>query len=395
MKIVAINTVAEVYNAPGRIMTDICRAINDNGGDALAVYGRGEPPLGINSYHMGGKFDFYSHTLKSRITDSEGLHSVVATRKMLDEVERFEPDIVHLHNLHGHYLNYRLLFDWLKTTGVPVVWTLHDCWAFTGHCAYYSSVKCNGWLTGCKQCKHIREYPRSYIDRARYNFAKKTDVFTSLDRLTIVPVSQWLANEVASSFLNKYSVKVIPNGIATDIFRRVPAEFRSRTFRILGVASNWENRKNLQFFIDLAYNSPTAIVYLAGRLSRKQRKKLPKNILLVGEVKDCQEMAHVYSSVDMFINASDSETFGMTTIEAMSCGLPVIVNNTTALPEVIAGDSAFVTDIRDKKKVLTLIEKIKNEIIPLKTETSLEHVRANYDVSVMVSAYIQLFKNIL
>ena len=396
MKVVAINTVAVDYNAPGRIMTDICRAVNNVGGDTLVVYGRGDAPHGVNSYQMGGNFNFYNHTLKSRLTDSEGLHSIAVTRKMLNELEHFSPDIIHLHNLHGHYLNYPLLFDWLKTSGVPVVWTLHDCWAFTGHCAYYSSVKCNGWRTGCKLCKHAREYPSSYIDRARYNFSKKAETFTSIDRLTVVPVSQWLADEVASSFLNKYPVKVIPNGIATNVFRHMNVENSTPKFKILGVASKWENRKNLQFFIELAHaSSAFANVYLVGRLSRKQRKILPDNIMLIGEIKSSEDMARVYSSVNLFINASVAETFGMTTIEAMACGLPIIVNDTTALSEVIAGDAAFVVDINDMGKVLQMIEKIKNEVVPFKTGTSVGHIKTKYDISLMTSAYIQLFKSIL
>ncbi len=397
MRVVAINTVADAHNAPGRIMTEICRAVNNSGGESLLVYGRGTTPVGIKSYRVGGNVDVLLHTIKSRLTDSEGLHSRNNTFRLIKEIEQFGTDIVHLHNLHGHYLNIPILFDWLKKSQIPVVWTLHDCWAFTGHCAYYSTCNCDLWHNGCQKCKYTKEYPRSYISQSRRNYELKKELFTSLDNMTIVPVSQWLAGEVALSFLNKYKQQVIYNGIDTNEF--VPDNFSTENyarFKILGVASNWENRKNLQFFIDLSEQLfPDEKIVIVGSLSRTQKRLLSlRQIVYKDVVTDSRELSDIYASCDIFINPSRAETFGMTTIEAMSCGLPVIVNNATALPEIIANNNGYAVDINDISLVRNTINEIRNASHNYKSICR-NHVQVNYSLNAMTEQYKTLYNTII
>ncbi len=392
MRVASINTVAEISNAPGRIMTDIGAAVLNNGGEVFIAYGRGEGCNIASSYKIGDTFDFIKHTSLSRIFDSEGLHSRKATMKLIQRLERFSPEIIHLHNIHGHYINYKILMQWLNATNIPAVWTMHDCWAFTGHCAYYSANKCNKWKdSSCRDCKFKKSYPRSIIySKSERNFARKSTAFKSLNNLSIVAVSQWLADEIRQSFLGDYPIKVIPNGINTEVFKPYPSTI-GKKHRIIGAAANWRENKNIDFFNRLASKLPDDYeIALAGDIPCK----IDKKIISVGKIIDNAELAKFYSTGNVFINSSREETFGMTTIEAMSCGVPVIVNNVTAIPETIAPGTGFAIDIDNIEHVLNTIEKIRSSKEPM-ADACRRHVVENYPRERMVQNYLNLYTDIL
>ncbi len=394
MKVIAINTVAAPDNAPGRIMMDICSAVAESGNDVIAIYGRGKNPLSDNvgSGRIGSRAGVSYHALMSRITDREGLYSATATRHLIAFLEKENPDIIHLHNIHGHYLNYSILMSWLHKSKIPVVWTMHDEWAFTGHCASY--LDCVRWKHGCPSCPHKNYYPKSIIgNNSASNYVRKKDLFTSLDNLTIVAVSRWLDEELEQSFFAGKPVTVIPNGVDTGIFRPQPTIMADGTFNILGVASRWDKAKGLDTFIELADRVGDGCrITLVGNAGWR---RLPKSIHAVGHISSSQDLARLYSSADLFINPSRSESFGMTTLEAMACGTPVIVNNCTALPECVTHSTGIVADTSDISKLIKAIDKIRDKGKARYSDRCIRHIRDNYSTTRMSAGYLSLYNSIL
>lgn len=388
MKIFAINTVARTDNAPGRIMTQICEAASRQGHDVMIAYGRGLPPKNIKSTHIGGPINVLWHTLRSKLDDAEGMASLGATLNLTREIIRFNPDIVHIHNLHGHYINYYHLLDFLNYEKIPVVMTLHDCWPYTGHCAYYVANNCNQWKSGCKNCVHYGEYPKAFRSNAASNYELKKSVFTSAN---IVAVSHWLAKEIGQSFLQNNTLTIIPNAVDAFAFR--PRDVARERLTILGVANKWEPRKNFNFFVYLAKQLPDADIKIIGDLSLSQLRQCSKNIISLGRIKDPGRLSQIYSSAHVFINASHEETFGMTTIESMACGTPTIVNNTTALPEVIVPQTGIVIDIDNTSAVVDAIKHIAQS--PEMRKHCRNHILKNYALKTMTDKYINLYHNIL
>lgn len=394
MKVVAINTVAAPDNAPGRIMTDICSAAAHAGNDVIAIYGRGRMPVldKVASGRMGCKAGVLYHTLMSRITDREGLYSATATRRLIAFLEKENPDIIHLHNIHGHYMNYPILMSWLRESGMPVVWTMHDEWAFTGHCASY--FDCTAWQHGCYSCQRKYSYPKSILaNNSASNYARKRDMFTSLDNLTIVAVSRWLADELKRSFFADKPITVIPNGVDTGIFCPQPVATSNGTFNILGVASRWDKVKGLDAFIELAgIVGDGCRITLVGNTGWR---RLPKSINAVGHVSSLQELARLYSSADLFINPSAIESFGMTTVEALACGTPVIVNNRTALPECVTHDTGIAVNTDNTGELVSAINEIRDNGKPYYSNRCVSYIRDNYSTVSMSASYLSLYNSLL
>ncbi|HFE9683151.1 TPA: glycosyltransferase [Clostridium perfringens] len=340
MKVLQINSVCGV-GSTGRIATDLYKVLEEQGHECVIAYGRGTAPEGIKTIKIGTDFDNYMHVAKTRIFDKHGFGSTKATKEFIKKVKEYDPDVIHLHNIHGYYINIEILFNYLKEANKKVIWTLHDCWAFTGHCAYFDYVECNKWKKECKSCPQRKEYPISnIIDNSNWNFKKKNELFNGVKNLTIVTPSEWLGNLVKKSFLNRYYTKVIYNGIDLEIFKPTSNNFKKingieKKKIILGVASIWDRRKGLDKFIKLnsLLNDEYKIVLIG--INKKQKIDLPKDILAIERTNNIHELVQIYTAADIFVNASDEETMGLVTIEALACGTPVIVNDSTAVPEVI------------------------------------------------------------
>ncbi|NLX92349.1 MAG: glycosyltransferase [Clostridiales bacterium] len=338
MKVLQINSVCG-YGSTGRIAVEICESLEHNGHDCLIAYGRGSASQSVNSSRIGSDLGVNIHGALSRLTDRHGFYSHGATRKFLKQAEAFNPDVIHLHNIHGYYINIKLLFEWLAKMNKPVVWTLHDCWAFTGHCSHFDYVKCEKWKTGCKRCPQKKEYPASIcIDASKANYKSKQELFTSIEKMIIATPSEWLAGKVRESFLKSYPVFAIPNGIDLSVFRPTKNNFREKNGLtdktiLLGVANKWDARKGIEDFIRLSEDlGPEYKVVLVGV---DDKQSLPKNILRIKRTQNLQELIGIYSAADIYINTSVEETMGMTTVEALACGTPVIVYNATAVPETV------------------------------------------------------------
>lgn len=330
-----INTVCGV-GSTGRICTDLAEVLEQNGHECKIAYGRGIVPEKYKKYavKIGSDLDVKLHALQTRLFDNTGFGSKRATKKFIRWVKEYNPDIVHLHNLHGYYINIEVLFNYLADADKPVIWTLHDCWTFTGHCAYYSYVKCNKWRTGCYNCPQKKAYPSSlFLDSSKNNWEQKKKLFTSVKKMTLVTPSKWLAGEVQRSFLDKYPVKVIPNGIDLDVFKPTPSDFRKKHNLegkkiILGVASTWDTRKGLNDFVELSKILDENYKIVLVGVTVKQKKELPKNILAIERTNNVQELAEVYTASDVLFNPTYEDNYPTVNLEAQSCGTPVVTYRT-------------------------------------------------------------------
>ena len=278
MKYLFINVVAG-NGSTGRIAADQCRELQAQGHECVLAYGRWESNCSdVTTYRIGTTLDCRVHGLLTRLFDLHGFGSSRATRKFLRWVQNYDPDVIWLHNLHGYYLNIELLFDYLKTCGKPVCWTLHDCWAFTGHCSHFSYVGCEQWKTECTTCVQKKEYPKCIgISDVHRNFVRKKRAFTGVPDMTLITPSQWLADRVRQSFLKEYPVEVVYNKIDTSVFKATPGNFRNKyglqnKIIVLGVASVWNERKGIKVFGELAHCLGAQYALVMVGLTERQKE---------------------------------------------------------------------------------------------------------------------------
>lgn len=399
MKVLQINSVCGIRST-GRICTDIADVLRENGDECKVAYGRESVPKQYEdiAFRIGNDNDVKLHALASRAFDTAGFHSKRATRSLLKYIDEFSPDIIHLHNIHGYYLNVELLFDYLKERNLPVVWTLHDCWSFTGHCSHYASVGCEKWKSGCYSCPQKGEYPASlFLDGSKRNYERKKSAFCGIKNLTVVTPSEWLAEETRKSFLGEYRVVAIPNGIDTEVFKPTESDFRERYGLenkkiILGVATAWSEKKGLSKFIKLADLLGDDYKIVLVGLAEEQRVDIPKEILGLTRTNSAKELAEIYSAADLCVSLSEEETMGLTVVEANACGTPSMVFNKTALPELIGDKNGAVVNRTDMHDVCDEIKGLCSE--SFSHEDCVDHA-ACYEKQKMYQKYIDLYKEIV
>lgn len=396
MKVLQINSVCGI-GSTGRIATDIHNILIEQGHESYIAYGRDLPKNCDNVIKIGTRIDNYTHVAKTRVLDKHGFGSKKATIKFIDEVKELDPDIIHLHNIHGYYINIEILFNYLKIANKPVVWTLHDCWSFTGHCAYFDYAACNKWQKGCNKCPEKKSYPSSFVfDNSKNNYASKKDIFTGVDNLTIVTPSHWLADLVKESYLKEYSVKVINNGIDLDVFKPTKGNFKEKCslnnkYIIMGVASVWDRRKGLKYFIELADRlSEDEVIVLVG-LSEKQIKEVPSRVVGITKTNNIDELVDIYSSADVFVNPTLEDNFPTTNLEALACGTPIITFDTGGSPESVDTLSGIVIKDKTSKKLYESIQCLKRSN---QYDISFLNKIANdkYDKKLKFLEYINLYK---
>lgn len=353
MKVLLINSVCGIRST-GRIVTDLAEQFRAQGHECRIAYGREEAAQEYKdiSYPIGAKRNIYMNAAKARAMDNEGFNAKKETAQFLKWAEGYNPDLLWLHNLHGYYIHVGMLFDWIKSRpNMQVRWTLHDCWAFTGHCTHFSYVNCDQWKVGCQACVQKKEYPASlWRDACAKNYARKKQAFCGVKDMTLITPSQWLADLVKQSFLKDYPVQVIHNTIDTHAFRPTPSDFRKRyglenKKLLLGVATSWSDRKGLQDFVKLSQMLGGEYRIALVGLTQKQIKKMPENILCLPRTNSKEELAQIYTAADLFLNLSREETFGLTTVEALSCGTPAVVYKGTACEEIAREYGAVAVDI--------------------------------------------------
>ena len=338
MKYLFLNTVAD-FGSTGKLIVSACQELERQGHTCCIAYGRKGAACNVPSVAIGTPWDYRLHALRHRIFGTGGFGSKAATRAFLQWVREYDPDVIWLHNLHGYYIHIGLLFDYLRVCGKEIRWTLHDCWAFTGNCPYFTMAQCEKWKLGCGGCPQKGLYPKAFLDATAQNYQKKKALFTGIPHLTLQVPSRWLASLVAQSFLKDYPIAVVPNAVDRHIFRPTPSSFRSDhhledSFLILGAASVWEPRKGLSDFLRLRALLPESYSIVLIGLTDGQRAQLPQGILGLPRTESPEALAMAYTAADVYVCPSLEETFGMTVLEAACCGTTPIVYENTACQEV-------------------------------------------------------------
>ena len=367
MKILMINSVCGI-GSTGKIVVDLAQEIRKQGHQCCIAYGRGNAQGNVQNYKIGSDLNVYMHGILSRITDKQGFYSSHATKKFACWMKQYNPDIIHLHNIHGYYLNIEILFETLAEMGKPVIWTLHDCWAFTGHCAHFDLCGCDKWKTHCEHCMQKKEYPASYVwDNSRGNYIRKKNAIGQIDKLEVVTPSDWLKKLVEQSFLKRYPVQVVKNGIDLSEFRPVYDKNMKQKYGlqgkkiILGVASEWSKRKGLQDFEKLADMIEDKYhIVLIGNITGKKFDK--SNVTLIHRTENKAQLAAWYTEADVFFNPTYEDNYPTVNLEAQACGTPVITYNTGGSPEGIMSGGGYVIEQADLNafiKQLKAMEKMK------------------------------------
>lgn len=352
------------------------------------------------------------HALYSLLLDRHGLGPNGKTKKLVEWIKVHKPDVIHLHNIHGHFLNYKTLFEYLVTTDIPVVWTLHDCWPFTGHCAYFDAADCLRWKSGCYDCPLSKEYPKSrFIDRSKKNYELKKRLFTGMKHCVMVPVSDWLGNITKDSFMGIYPVHVIHNGIDLNTFKPITTDLRKRLgiapdkIVVLGLAAPWVPRKGYHDMIKLS-EEPDFQIVMVG-VSAEQQSELPQNVISVTRTSNQQELVEYYNMADVFVNPTYSDNFPTTNIEALACGTPVVTYRTGGSPEAIADASCekedkagalryptgMVVEQGNVEGVIRCVRELRQR--PISATICRQRAVEHFDKDKCFEEYIRLYKSLI
>lgn len=346
MRILQINSVVN-SGSTGKIAEYIGEVFINAGHESYIAFGRKANASKSNLIKIGTSFDVNLHKIQTLLTDKHALFSVNATKKFLNQIESLKPDLILLHNLHGYYVNYKLLFEYLKHTNLPVIWTLFDCWAFTGHCTYFDDIACVKWKQVCHACPKLHKYPQSlWRDNSANNFKLKQTLFSIKPNLHLITHSVWLKKMVQQSFLGNHPIHHIYSGIDTQVFTNIGSKWQFNTNKkiVLGVASIWDLRKGLQDFIQLSkLLSDDFLIVLIG-LSKKQQKDLPGGIHVINRTENQDQLASIYRAATVFVNPTLQDNFPTTNLEALACGLPVITYNAGGSAEAIDEETGVVVE---------------------------------------------------
>ena len=396
MKILEINQVN--FGSTGHIMLQIADLATKRGHEVIcSFYARRNKDKDKNCIYIGNKV---SHNIQKKLyrkTGNNGCYSKISTWNFLRKVKKFDPDLIHIHNLHNCYINLPMLFDYIKKNNKKVVWTLHDCWSFTGQCPYFTAVGCEKWKTGCHDCEQINRYPSCSVDRTDKMWNRKKEWFTGVQNLTIVTPSQWLADLVKQSFLKDYPVKVINNGINLDVFKPTESDFRTKHNLedkkiILGVASVWEVRKGLDVFIELSKRLDDRYKIVLVGTNDEVDKKLPEGIISIHRTSNQKELAELYTAADVFFIPTREDNFPTVNMESLACGTPVLTFNTGGSPEMVDEATGVVLMNEDiasvEQAVISMCESGKYS-----KEACTERAK-QYDSGLKYNEYLSLFENI-
>jgi len=392
MKLLQINVDSALYSC-GKICEDISIVAQRYGWETWVAYGREHKDGVNNEIKIGSMLDVYMHWAEQRVFDNEGLCSRRATRCLVEQIKDVNPDIIHLHLIHDHYLNYKILFEHLSSIDTPVVWTQHDSWNLTGHCYHFVSVNCERWKTECYDCPLIHKYPNNLIDRSYKNYKQKKQSFNSKENLTIVSCSHWLDNYVGQSILKNKRHFVIHNGI--DVRRFHPTKPKSKEkFRILGVALPWSKAKGIDDFYKLRELLPLDEfeITMVG-LNKEQLKDLPYGIIGIARTHNVDELVDLYSSSSVLLNATYADNFPTVNLEALACGTPVITYRTGGSPESIDEKTGVVVGQGDVNALAEAIKRMREH--PLSSEDCRKRAVELFDKDKCFEKYMTLYEELL
>ncbi len=390
MKIVQLNAVCGV-GSTGGITMEISKMLTSHNIENYILYTSGnyDYDLGIK---YSNPFLVKVNALLAKVLGNYGFNSLISTYRLIRILNKITPDIVHLHNIHGHDLNLSIFFRYLKKTRAKVVWTFHDCWAFTGYCMHFDRLECDKWKTSCQNCIQAKKYSW-FFDNSNRLYNNKKQLFTSLDNLTIVTPSQWLANLTKESYLSKFPVEVIYNGIDLDVFIPRTSDFRKRynlenKTVILGVPKG-----KLQYFMELSKIIDNNCSIVLVGLTEKEMQNLPKNIIGLPRTKDRFEMAELFTMADVYVNTTLEDTFPTVNLESLACGTPIITFNTGGSPEALDEETGMVVEKRNMHAVYEAIKALKNGND--KSDACIRRAHRLYDAKKRFNDYYELYIKIM
>ena len=359
-KLLQINSVVNT-GSTGRISERLGVLAISQGWESYIAYGREARGSQSRLIKIGSKWDVNFHAIGSILTDRHGLFSKFATKRFLQQVDIIQPDVVHLHNLHGYYINVPMLLRYLKQKNIPTVITMHDFWLMTGHCAYINQ-SCDRWKTGCGNCPRLNQYPAAKFDNTKANWKWKASLFVDMPNVTLVPVSYWLGRYVDESLLKNVKQNVIYNGIDTNVFKPfdggasvVGVDWSK--FTIMAIATRWTEANGYKDVMKLSSIIPDNCQIVMVGLDEQQMSNLPKNIIGFRKTESFTQLQELYTKSDVIFNPNREVTFGLVTAEAMACGTPAIVLRDTAGEEIVDEQTGFVVDTIEE--VIDLIPRIR------------------------------------
>lgn len=398
-KLVQINITAN-WGSTGKIAEQTALCAMARGWECWTAYGRCANPSETKLIRIGSTLDTYMHYGQQRVLDNEGLNSRWATKRFIEEVKRIDPDVIHLHNIHDHYMNYPLLFEYLNTCGKPLVWTMHDFWAVTGHCMHFTNAQCDRYQTGCHDCPMQKVFPKTLMDRSKRNWELKRQLFTANRNMTLVGVSEWVGETLRKSFLKDKPIRVIPNGIDVEAFRPVEPYrhpgIKDTDFVILGVSFVWGPEKGLGDYIELSRQLGDGYKVVLVGVTDEIIRQLPESIIGIKRTKDQHEMAALYSRADVVTILSRAETFGLTVVEGYACGTPAIVYDNTAPPALITPETGRVVKTGDVDQLVQTVQELKSSRFKeLHTKDCRRLAVEKYDKDKCFEEYIKLYNNLI
>ena len=400
MKVLEINLTYKI-GSTGKIVSSLCDIMKENTIDSYILCAYSIDINDTKIYQIDSFLNYnYANKMNifvSRITGRMGYNHKLATKRVLKWIDGIKPDIIHLHNIHGNWINIKLLFEYIKKNNIPVIWTLHDCWAFTGRCSHFTLAKCDKWKTACYSCKNKKTYPITYIfDFSKKMYADKKKWFRDINNINLVTPSKWLADLVKQSFLKDYPVKVINNGIDLSVFKPTESNFRERynipaeKYILLGVAFGWGARKGLDVFIELSKHLPDNYQIVLVGTNDKTDKQLPKNIISIHRTQNQAELAEIYTAADLFVNPTREENYPTVNMESLACGTPVLTFRTGGSPEIIDETCGSVVDCDDIDALESEIKRICTEK-PYSKDACLNRAKA-FDMNERFQEYIELYE---
>ena len=410
-KLLQINITAN-WGSTGKIAESIGIAAIKAGWGSYVAYGRWSNSSQSQLIKMGGRWEKYLHFAEQTIRDNEGLCSRGSTKRLIRQIEELNPDLMQLHNLHDHYLNYEILFEYLNQTDIKVVWTFHDCWAFTGHCFHFVTANCLKWKTGCYSCPMKNVFPHTFLDRSRENYELKKRLFGGYKNLTIVPVSDWMAGFVKESFLKDKRIEVIKNGVDLNVFKPFNNNYQElensrieltskntnqekNDFVILAVSSVWNKEKGLYDIFKLRELLPNKYHITIVGLTAKQVGLLPSGIKGIQRTQNVQELVELYSGANVLINPTYADTFPTVNLEALACGTPVVTYRTGGSPEAISDETGCVVEQGDTNALAASVENVCSRGKLHFVGTCRKRAETYFDKDKCFEKYVKLYEELI
>lgn len=406
MKVLQINT--RYYNggSTGRITYDLKKVMEANGIESYVAFGFGYTPTDDEKetvYRIESDRELLISKIWTKAIGHHGFNNKAETKRLFAWIDKVKPDIIHMHNIHNHYVNVRMLLEYIAKNNIPCVLTMHDCWTFTGHCAYFDYSGCNKWKSGCKKCPSLRDYPKTFalIDPSPWNFKMKQKSFAPLN-ITFVSPSQWLCNLQQQSFLKDKPCVVINNGVDLDVFRPIQSNVRAEygignRKMILAVAGGLAPRKGRDYLLKLPLMLNDDEVLVLVGLQKGQEKLLPNTSHIIGihRTKTSNELVGLYSEADVFINPTLEDNFPTTNIEALACGTPIVTFNTGGSSESVSPETGLVVEQGNLNGMLSAIRTILSYGKEHYSSACRQKAEQDYNKTVQYGKYIRLYKYIL